>query len=74
MNRGISDLPLCRIHENRECSGGYGASDCAGDLTASNHDFRRYFTMQDHLVGSSAVNSNRTVADERMFRRFGSGG
>jgi len=30
--------------------------------------------MQDLLVGSSAVNSNGTVADERMFGRFGSGG
>ena len=30
--------------------------------------------MQDLLVGSSAVNSNREVADERMVRRFGSGG
>jgi len=30
--------------------------------------------MQDFLVGSSAVNSNRIVADERVFRRFGSGG
>jgi len=30
--------------------------------------------VQDLLVGSSAANSNRTVADERVFRRFGSGG
>ena len=30
--------------------------------------------MQDLLVGSLAVNSNRTIADERVFRRFGSGG
>jgi len=30
--------------------------------------------MRDPLVGSSAANSNRTVVDERVFRRFGSGG
>jgi len=29
--------------------------------------------VQDLLVGSSAVSSNRTVADERVFRRFGLG-
>jgi len=44
------------------------------NLIASGHDFRRYFTVPDLLVGSSAVHSNRTVADERMFRRFGSRG
>jgi len=48
--------------------------DCAGDLIVSNHDFRRYFTMQDLLVGSSVVNSNRIVADKWVFRRFGLGG
>jgi hypothetical protein len=37
----------------------------------SNHDFRRRSTVQDLLVGSSAASSNRTVVDERVFRRFG---
>jgi len=46
--------------------------DCAGDLTVSGHNFRRYFTVQDLLVGSSAVLSNGNVVDERIFRRFGS--
>ena len=80
MSWGISDLSLCRIREIRGCSGRYGNCShdnqgiSAGDLTASNHDFRRYFTIQDLLVGSSAVDYNRTVADERVFRRFGLGG
>jgi len=29
--------------------------------------------MQDHLVDSSAVNSNGAIADERVFRRFSLG-
>ena len=34
--------------------------------------FWRYLTMQDLLVGSSAVFSNRNVVDERILGRFGS--
>jgi len=30
--------------------------------------------VQDLLVRSSVVNSKTTVVDERVFRRFGSGG
>jgi len=30
--------------------------------------------VQDLLDGSSEISSNRTVANERVFRRFGSGG
>jgi len=48
--------------------------DCIGDLTASNYDFRRYSTIHDLLVGPSAVNPKRTVADERISMRFESGG
>ena len=35
-------------------------------MTASGHDFGRYFTVQDRLVGPSAVLSNGNIADERM--------
>ena len=34
--------------------------------------FWRYLTVEDLLVGSSAVFSNGNIADERMFGRFGS--
>jgi len=34
--------------------------------------FWRYLTVEDLLVGSSTVFSNRNIADERMFGRFDS--